>query len=121
MAVSQQNDTASSELLEKVAAVRKRYEEEARKRLRPEGLAQFVPLKTLDDERLRSLSDDPWVDHAALNARPPPINDNETYKHLIVGAGFGGLVYAIQLIESGVATAENIRLVDAAGGFGGTW
>ena len=106
---------------QKLTAVRKRYAEEAQKRLRPEGLAQFLPLKTAQEERLRSLSDDPWVDHAALNARPPPINHNATYKFFVLGAGFGGLVFAIQLIESGLATPDEIRLVDAAGGFGGTW
>ena len=106
---------------EKLAAVRKRYAEEAQRRLRPEGLAQFLPLKDAHEERLRSLSDDPWADHSALNAKPSPINVNATYKFFVLGAGFGGLVYAVRLIESGLATANEIRLVDAAGGFGGTW
>lgn len=104
-----------------LATIRKRYAEEAQKRLRPEGLAQFLPLKQAQEERLRSLSDDPWVDHSDLNAKPSPITSNATYKFFVLGAGFGGLVYAVQAIESGLATAEDIRLVDAAGGFGGTW
>lgn len=104
-----------------LATVRKRYSDEAQRRLRPEGLAQFLPLKDAREERIRSLSDDPWVDHSALNARAPPITSYTTYKFFILGAGFGGLVYAVQLIESGLATADEIRLVDAAGGFGGTW
>ncbi|OAL45746.1 FAD/NAD(P)-binding domain-containing protein [Pyrenochaeta sp. DS3sAY3a] len=105
----------------KLAAVRERYNIEAQKRLRPEGLAQFQPLKDAQEERLRSLSDDPWVDHQALNARPSPITQDATYKYFVLGAGFGGLVFAVQLIESGLATADDIRLADAAGGFGGTW
>jgi cation diffusion facilitator CzcD-associated flavoprotein CzcO len=106
---------------EKLATVRQRYEQEARKRYRPEGLAQFEPLKNNQEERLRALSEDPWVDHAALNDKPPPIISDQTYKFFVLGAGFGGLVYAVQVIESGLATADDIRLVDAAGGFGGTW
>ncbi|KAF2111209.1 hypothetical protein BDV96DRAFT_499888 [Lophiotrema nucula] len=106
---------------DKLADVRKRYAEEANKRLRPEGLAQFQPLKDANDERLRALSDDPWADHDALNAKPSPIDNNATYKFFVLGAGFGGLVYAVRLIESGLATANEIRLADAAGGFGGTW
>jgi cation diffusion facilitator CzcD-associated flavoprotein CzcO len=107
--------------LEKLAATRKRYAEEAQKRLRPEGLAQFLPLKQAQEERLRALSDDPWVDHAGLNARPSPVTSDTTYKFFVLGAGFGGLVYAVQAIEAGLATADDIRLADAAGGFGGTW
>jgi hypothetical protein len=106
---------------EKLATVRRRYEQEARKRYRPEGLAQFEPLKNNHEERLRALSEDPFVDHAALNDKPPPIVSDQTYKFFMLGAGFGGLVYAVQIIESGLATADDIRLVDAAGGFGGTW
>ena len=121
MDVNQRDSSIAGVDLEKLAAIRRKYEAEARKRLRPEGLGQFVPLRALDNERSRSLSDDPWVDHATLNTQSPPIRTGETYKHLVLGAGFGGLIYAIELIESGVAAPEDIRIVDAAGGFGGTW
>ncbi|KAJ0423500.1 hypothetical protein BJY00DRAFT_299683 [Aspergillus carlsbadensis] len=40
---------------------------------------------------------------------------------LIIGAGFGGLLFAIRLIQSGTYTAQDIILLDMAGGFGGTW
>lgn len=40
---------------------------------------------------------------------------------LCARAGFGGLQYAIRLIEEGLATADDIRIADAAGGVGGTW
>lgn len=39
---------------------------------------------------------------------------------LIVGAGWGGIRYAVQMIKSGIP-AQNIRIIDPAGGFGGTW
>ncbi|CAG7980374.1 unnamed protein product [Penicillium nalgiovense] len=40
---------------------------------------------------------------------------------LIVGAGFGGLLFAVRLLQSGFLRATEILFVDAAGGFGGTW
>lgn len=39
---------------------------------------------------------------------------------LVLGAGYGGLLYAVRFLEIGFAAAD-IRLVDTAGGFGGTW
>ncbi|KAJ4294037.1 hypothetical protein N0V90_007726 [Kalmusia sp. IMI 367209] len=107
--------------LQHLEAVRKKYAEEAKKRLRPEGSAQFLSLKDANDPRLQSLNEDPWADHDALNARPSPIRDDKVYPFFVVGAGFGGLLFAVHAIQSGAATPEDIRLVDAAGGFGGTW
>lgn len=40
---------------------------------------------------------------------------------LIAGAGFGGLLFAVRLLQSGFLRATEILFVDAAGGFGGTW
>lgn len=105
----------------KLEKARRKYAEEANKRLRPEGAAQFLPLNEAINDRLHSLLDDPWADHAALNAKASPIQENDVVRFFVLGAGFGGLVYAIRLIKSGVATADEIRIVDAAGGFGGTW
>ncbi|KAL2825796.1 hypothetical protein BDW59DRAFT_179772 [Aspergillus cavernicola] len=107
--------------LQKLTTVRQRYTEEANKRLRPEGTSQFLQLNSADEERLRALAEDPWVDHAALNAKASPIENHGTYRFFVLGAGFGGLQYAVRLLEDGIATADEIRLADAAGGFGGTW
>ncbi|KAL5333847.1 hypothetical protein BJX70DRAFT_405870 [Aspergillus crustosus] len=105
-----------------LAATRKKYAEEANKRLRPEGTAQFLPLTSSDSERLRSLADDPWVNHAKLNAQSPPIKENSRHRFFILGAGFGGLQFAVRLLNEGIAkSVDEIRLADAAGGFGGTW
>src|SRR5690242_4979571 len=106
---------------EKLERIRQKYGEEASKRLRPEGAAQFLPLNEANEDRLHSLLEDPWVDHAALNAKATPLRNNDVVRFFVLGAGFGGLVYAVRLIESGVAVADEIRIVDAAGGFGGTW
>jgi cation diffusion facilitator CzcD-associated flavoprotein CzcO len=106
----------------KLFELSQKYQAEAIKRLRPDGLAQFVPLKKAEHERFRALAEDPFVDHAALNAKPSPVDESTVYKFLILGAGYGGLLYAVRLIEAGLVSGPNdLRLVDAAGGFGGTW
>ncbi|KAK4246090.1 pyridine nucleotide-disulfide oxidoreductase [Corynascus novoguineensis] len=105
----------------KLAEVSQKYTAEAAKRFRPEGLGQFIRLKEVGSERLRALAEDPWVDHAALNAKEP-IKDGSKYKFIVLGAGYGGLLYAVRLIESGLATGpDDILMIDSAGGFGGTW
>ncbi|KAI5927614.1 hypothetical protein F4810DRAFT_272416 [Camillea tinctor] len=102
------------------AAVQEKYAAEAQKRARPEGIAQFQILAQSSSERLRHLVDDIWADHAALDAQTPPINNGDSHKFLIVGAGICGLLGAVRLIEQGF-TADQIRFVETAGGIGGTW
>lgn len=68
-----------------------------------------------------TLLQDPWADHDALNARDPPaLGDGQRVKVVILGGGFGALITAVRLIQAGLA-AKDIRFVDSAGGFGGTW
>jgi cation diffusion facilitator CzcD-associated flavoprotein CzcO len=106
----------------KLFELSQKYGAEAAKRLRSDGLSQFVRLKEAGSERFRALAEDPWADHAALNAKEPIVKEDTPYKFLILGAGYGGLLYAVRLIEAGLASGpDDIRLVDAAGGFGGTW
>ena len=105
----------------KVDAIRERYTAEANKRQRPEGLGQFLQLTETDEKRLYDLAEDPWADHKLLNSQKSPIENNGIYRFLIVGTGFGGLQFAANLIEAGVARTNEIRLIDAGGGFGGTW
>ncbi|KAJ7625232.1 flavin-binding monooxygenase-like family protein [Mycena polygramma] len=95
-----------------------RYAEERDKRIRPEGVAQY--LRVADSSEFKYIQEDPWVDHTAFNARTPPVNDGDYVKFLVLGAGFGGLLFAVRLIEAGFNAAD-IRMVDGAGGFGGTW
>ncbi|RKU44052.1 hypothetical protein DL546_005847 [Coniochaeta pulveracea] len=103
-------------------ATQHKYAEEAAKRLRPDGLAQYVELKDAESDRFKAIGQDPWVDHAALNAQDPAVKEGETYKFAILGAGYAGLLFAVRLLQSGAAkSADDIRLIDAAGGFGGTW
>ena len=100
------------------AATRKRYEQERDKRLRTEGAGQFINLH--GSKELSHLNDDIWADHKTLNASEPAIVDGGNYEIVILGAGYGGLIFAARLIQAGVA-AKDIRLIDIAGGFGGTW
>ncbi|KAI0868553.1 hypothetical protein GGS24DRAFT_481969 [Hypoxylon argillaceum] len=102
------------------AQVQQKYAEEAQKRVKAEGLSQFLELSQSDSDRLRHLADDIWADHAALDAQPPPLNPGDSPKFLIAGAGVGGILAAVRLIEQGF-TADQIRLVETAGGVGGTW
>lgn len=82
-----------------LAAIQAKYAEEAQKRLRPDGTAQFLDLETSGEERLRHLVDDVWADHAALDAETPPLKDGDRAKFLIAGAGIGGLVTAAKLVQ----------------------
>ena len=100
------------------SAIRQKYREEREKRLRADGLAQYIDLTK--SEKFKHFQEDPWVDHEALNAQDLPLKDDQAYKFLILGAGYGGLLFAVRLIQAGFK-ADDIRLVDSAGGFGGTW
>lgn len=97
-----------------------KYFVEAAKRKRAEGTKQFEQLHFSDDDRLRSLAEDPWADHTALDKLQVPIDDGNQVKFLITGAGMGGITMAVKLIKAGF-TASQIVIVEAAGGIGGTW
>ncbi|KAJ6504609.1 flavin-binding monooxygenase-like family protein [Mycena vitilis] len=99
-------------------AVEARYSEERDKRIRPDGVAQY--LRLADSSEFKYIQEDPWVDHQALNAQTPVLNDGDDIKFLALGAGFGGLLFAVRLIEAGFSAAD-FHIVDSAGGFGGAW
>ncbi|CAN8104527.1 unnamed protein product [Discula destructiva] len=101
-----------------VAELSKKYNEEKEKRLRADGQSQYEELSK--SSRLASLGKDPFADHEALNKQPSSLKDGQEVQVLILGAGFGGLLYAARMIEAGLKP-DDIRLVDFAGGFGGTW
>ncbi|KAL1859566.1 hypothetical protein Daus18300_009567 [Diaporthe australafricana] len=101
-----------------VQSLSNKYAEEKERRQRVDGLAQNEELE--ESEYFSSLADDPFVDHDALNAQHPALVDGQKVMVIILGAGFGGILFAARLVEAGVKP-EDIRLVDVAGGFGGTW
>ncbi|CAG7921057.1 unnamed protein product [Penicillium olsonii] len=89
---------------------RVRYDIEREKRWRPDGPVQYTEFES---------------DNPNLAEHHPDIPANtdclQNLRVLIVGAGFGGLLFAVRLIQSGFCLATDIILVDTAGGFGGTW
>jgi cation diffusion facilitator CzcD-associated flavoprotein CzcO len=97
--------------------IQKRYGEEAAKRLRDDGNSQFVDVSL--DSKFKAFLDDPWVEKDAVKDIHSMF-PSKRCQVLILGAGFGGLLHAIRMVEAGMRP-EDIRIVDNAGGFGGTW
>jgi hypothetical protein len=93
-----------------------KYDEILRKRQKITGMQQYVDIRTSND--LKWLLQDPWVETDHTSIEEP--QDGRDFMVVIVGAGFAGVLSAIHLIKLGVAV-DRILLVDAAGGFGGTW
>ncbi|KAK4945734.1 hypothetical protein LTR10_015082 [Elasticomyces elasticus] len=113
--INDQSAVLDTQAAEAAMKVQQKYEEERQKRLRPEGDAQYVDLDTSDE--FKYYRDDPWLDERSEKVT---ISDNEHIKYLILGAGCGGLLYGAKLVKSGVPASE-IRIIDSAGGIGGTW
>jgi len=90
-------------------AVRAKYLAERDKRLIP-GRADIRDLPT--DEHFARYRDDPFTPVAE---REPVVDEVDV---VIVGGGIAGVVAGAELRKAGV---ERIRIVDQAGGIGGTW
>ncbi|CAB4881694.1 unannotated protein [freshwater metagenome] len=92
-----------------VDGLREHYRIERAKRLRADGTAQYRELK--DD--FEAFDRDPFADPHF--SREPLAQEVDV---LIVGGGFAGMLAAINLAKLGI---HNVRIVDKAGDFGGTW
>jgi cation diffusion facilitator CzcD-associated flavoprotein CzcO len=92
------------------AALRDRYRAERDRRLRPEGLGQFV---RIDRGHHHRYEEDPAPCGAPERA---PLADQ--VEVAIIGAGFGGLLLGAELRKAGI---EGLRFIDRAGDFGGVW
>lgn len=112
--------TASTTQPRDIDPIVQKYFVEAAKRKREDGLKQFETLQFSESERLRSLVEDIWANHEALDALPVPIQQDGRIKFLVLGAGLGGIVMAVKLVQKGFSAAD-VLLVDIAGGVGGTW
>jgi cation diffusion facilitator CzcD-associated flavoprotein CzcO len=90
-------------------AVRAKYLAERDKRLVP-GRANIRDLKT--DEHFARYREDPFT---PLTERDPVADEVDV---VIVGGGIAGLLAGANLRKAGI---ERIRIIDQAGGVGGTW
>ena len=92
-----------------VDALRQKYAFERDRRLRPDGIAQYVEIAG----PFAGFANDPWCDPEFTR---DPLSDDVDVA--IIGAGFGGLLTGARLRDLGV---ESIRLIDKAADVGGTW
>jgi cyclohexanone monooxygenase len=90
-------------------ALRDKYREERDKRLRFDGNEQYVEVKG----KFAHYLDDPYAEPGFT--REPLTDEVEV---VVIGGGFGGLLAGARLRQAGV---EDVRLIDPASDFGGTW
>ncbi|KAF5601190.1 cyclohexanone 1 2-monooxygenase [Fusarium pseudocircinatum] len=100
-----------------VAEVKQRYKQEHDKRLRSDGLSQFTDLYSVP--KFQNFKQDPWADQSTYD-KLARAADGDSCDFAIVGTGIGALLFAARLIQAGVR-AENLRFIDTAAGWGGTW
>ncbi|KAI9706205.1 MAG: hypothetical protein M1820_004966 [Bogoriella megaspora] len=86
-----------------------KYQEEKDKRVRKDAVSQYREPSGV----LAGFEDDTFKD--SIPSRPSIDADVAV---LIVGAGLGGIITAVHLAQKGVT---DVRIVDKAGSYGGTW
>ncbi len=89
--------------------LRRKYDQERQRRLRPDGNQQYLEVAG----RFARFAEDPWADPHYTRE---PLTD--TVDVALIGAGFGGLLTGARLRECGV---DSVRLIDKAADVGGTW
>ncbi|TPX32115.1 hypothetical protein SmJEL517_g04687 [Synchytrium microbalum] len=89
-----------------------KYRVERDKRLRRDGNQQYVDISTV---KTKDYLQDPYCEKGFSRA---PLNDQ--VEVLIIGGGFGGMITGARLIQEGFKSSE-IRIVEKASDFGGTW
>ena len=93
-------------------ALKERYIAERDKRLQNGGgITQYRLVET--DGIFKHYLTDPWVEPGFTRE---PVK--EAVDVVVVGGGYGAQLVAVKLIEAGIT---NIRLIEKAGDFGGTW
>jgi cation diffusion facilitator CzcD-associated flavoprotein CzcO len=89
-------------------ALRKKYGEERKRRLRPDGNDQYIE----PTGRFAHFLDDPYTEPLVRD----PISDEVTV--VVIGAGFSGLVTGARLQQAGV---PDVRIIEGGGDVGGAW
>ena len=90
-------------------ALRTKYRQERDRRIRPDGNDQYIEVSGA----FARFVDDPYVAPGFTRA---PLTD--AVEVVVIGGGFGGLLAAARLREAGI---EDVRIIEKAGDFGGTW
>ncbi|ARQ72071.1 flavin-containing monooxygenase [Streptomyces marincola] len=90
-------------------ALRERYRAERDRRIRPDGKRQY---------RSTTGAFGYYVDDPYTTGTPDRAPLEDRMDAVIVGGGFGGLLAAARLRQAGL---RDIRVIDRAGDFGGTW
>ena len=91
------------------ADLRRKYAEERERRLRADGNNQYQEITG----KLERYNQDPYVEPGFTR---PALH--EQLDAVIIGGGFGGMLAAARLQKVGIT---NIRIIEKAGDFGGTW
>ena len=89
--------------------LKSKYLSERDKRVRADGNAQYIEVKA----EFSRYVEDPYVEPGFTRA---PVFDHVEFA--IIGGGFGGLLMGARLREAGF---KDLRVVESAGDFGGTW
>ena len=102
-----------SEILGKIdfdpKALHAKYLAERDRRVRPDGVEQYVEIKA----EFSRYIDDPYVEPGFTRA---PVFDEVCVA--IIGGGFGGLLLGARLREAGL---DDLRIIETGGDVGGTW
>ncbi|AJE38992.1 flavin-containing monooxygenase [Streptomyces nodosus] len=94
--------------VEALADLRERYRAERERRVRPDGVRQYLAAAEFG-----YYADDPY---AGETAEREPLRDRVDVA--VVGGGFGGILAGARLRRQGV---ERVRVIETGGDFGGTW
>ena len=95
----------------------KKYQER-NKRLRPDGLTQYINLGDTDEPSYMHFLKDPWDDGTTASLT---LKDNDHFKFLILGAGISGLLFVVWLLKDARFQSKDIVIVNTAAGFSGAW
>jgi len=102
-------DAAIGELEFDPHALKQKYDQERDRRILAEGNGQYV---SAIEGKFDDYAKDPWT---APITRAPLTDHTQV---IVAGGGFGGLLVGARLREAGFT---DVRIIDEAGDFGGTW